>query len=144
MATHWYCHECGDGPLMLTHTTGCPNCYHSQCSGCSVVTIQPKRRNYGDRAVVSSSPGSTLAAGHPTTNVSTAPTPLSTYCAARGTIVGTQSYSYVSSNPTDGEEVRRWTCCRCYGDNSFDYSPGCTDCNDHWRCSSCTVYAIKY
>lgn len=144
MTTHWYCHECGDGPLVLAHTVGCPCCQHSKCSDCTVVTIQPKRHTHGNQAVASCSPATTQAAGDTTTSVSAASTPLSTYCVARGTIISAHSYDCMSSEPTDGEEVRRWTCCRCCGDNSYDYSPGCTDCNDHWRCSKCSVYAIKY
>jgi hypothetical protein len=43
----------------------------------------------------------------------------------------------------DGEEVYRWTCCKCWGDNSYTYDAGCSYCGDHWRRSCCTVYKVE-
>jgi hypothetical protein len=36
----------------------------------------------------------------------------------------------------------RWVCCNCNGDCSIALHAGCLDCNNHWRCSGCTVYKI--
>lgn len=148
MATHWYCGDCKDGPFLIANNTHCPNCNHQKCDNCcSVATIYPKwASGYNDACA-----GTT---DEPTSNKSFSPvdTPALTCTITNTTLSGqqhdTRIYTYgcgTFAGPTDGGEiVYRWTCCACSGDNSYDYSPGCTDCNNHWRCGGCTVYGVKY
>lgn len=144
--THWYCSECGDGPLLIVNNVSCPLCDHRKCKSCTEVTIYPKHGTGFDRTSVTSSisavvknvdiaHGSNLA-------LPVADTPASACCSIRNTIDIIRNHSSLVE-PSDGEVLYRWTCCECGGDNSYDYQPGCTDCNKHWRCGSCIVYGIK-
>lgn len=150
MSTHWFCHECGDGPLLIAHSTGCPHCFHNKCSGCTETNIYPKYST-GDNDHMATNQEPIITARNnlalancspPVTRV--AATSMSTYCSAHTVIPSVHGYGNLSEPTDGGEVVHRWTCCQCYGDNSYDNSPGCTDCNDHWRCNGCSIYSIKY
>jgi hypothetical protein len=144
--THWYCHECGDGPLVIAHSTGCPSCYHDKCASCQESFIDPKYPSYSiGTTQINANGASTTISAFPCAAGAAAVTtaPCSTRCNIRNTIVSDHSHGSIMAPTDGGEVVYRWSCCGCGGDNSYDYSPGCTDCNNHWRCGGCTVYGTE-
>lgn len=150
MATQvWYCSECGDGPLVAAHNTGCPSCYHTKCGECAEDTIYTKHstgnNHTGGVTNLAQAPATSSVITNPLTlpNAITYAEPSSMRQCARPSVVSVHDDSLLGV-PTDGGDINyRWTCCRCYGDNSYEYDKGCSDCNNHWRCSGCSVYGIK-
>lgn len=133
----WYCCQCEDGPLSVANITGCPMCPHNKCSGCKEKTISNKRStadiHFGKLTT------NTLALENIVADATTSGIRHGYHRPA------VSAYDFASlGEPTDGGDiVYRWTCCNCSGDNSYEYSPGCTDCNNHWRCGGCSVYPTK-
>lgn len=127
--------SCGDGPNSGAVMAAC-NCGHEKCSSCSV---EDHDHDYHS-ASLSAAPSSYKST--PTRSSATRLRAVHTLGLGLGhnhIHRGPRSHGA----PVDGPVVFRWTCCKCGGDNSYDYDAGCSYCSDHWRNGCCAVYKVE-
>lgn len=145
--------SCGDGPhgeLIVA----CINCGHVP-GGCNCVTENNDSPLNIWTANLNLAPSSTNSIFEQTSTVAASSSPSSSIHVST-TSFGSQNgpdhdspHGAIIINPhqhgplVDGEEVYRWTCCKCWGDNSYTYDAGCSNCGDHWRQSCCTIYKVE-
>ncbi|KAJ4984430.1 hypothetical protein SVAN01_10065 [Stagonosporopsis vannaccii] len=117
--THWYCSECGDGPLLIANNVDCPNCYHRKCTYCQEETIYPKYSRGDDSIGLDSSTITNVSSNVALTSVTSHDIVVNTCHKYNGTTISTHIHGHQNGPMGGGEVVYLWRCSQSWADNRY-------------------------